>query len=277
VTARLAAHPEVEARAPEIRDRLVAAGVDVELVATMGDPVSGVLGDGPDLALAGAQGLRGVGAEGLTTLAVFRRQDPRDVLVGRRAGGPTLLTLPSGARVGVAGPRRGSFLKVHRPDLVPVQLADSRLLPTALESGDVEAGILGAIEARALGLTRNLREVLDPKAWLPAPGQGLVALVSRYPIAEATSLDHLPSRVELRAELALLDALDATPDAALGSLAQASGRWIRLWATLASHDGVRLVRSDLTAPLDEAELLGSSVAKQLMARGADIVLAGRTT
>jgi hydroxymethylbilane synthase len=99
-----------------------------------------------------------------------------------------------------------------------------------------------------------------------------VALIARHPIAEVTALDHLPTRTALRAELALLDALDAPPDAALGSLAQPSGRLVRLWAALASPDGTRLVRSDLTAPLDEPELLGASVARQLRARAASVLL-----
>ena len=72
--------------------------------------------------------------------------------------------------------------------------------------------------------------------------------------------------------IAFLDALDASPDAPLGSLAQPSGRLVRLWAAALGPDGRRLVRSDLTAPLDEPELLGASVARQLRARGAALVL-----
>lgn len=274
MTARLAAHPEVEARASEIRERLVAAGIDVELGAPMRDPVRGVLDDTADLALLGAQALSDAAAEGLTTLAVFRRKDPRDVLVAGGQGSLSLRDLRRGARVGVVGRRRSAFLKCHRRDAVPVSATHDSELGAMLAAGEIDAAVLGVLDARANGLGDRMKEVLDPKAWLPAPGQGIVALVSRYPIAEATSLDHLPSRVELRAELALLDGLGASEDAPLGSLAQASGRWIRLWAALGSDDGVRLVRSDLTAPLDEPELLGTAVAKQLAARGAEVVLTG---
>jgi hydroxymethylbilane synthase len=101
-----------------------------------------------------------------------------------------------------------------------------------------------------------------------------VAIIGRHPIAEVTALDHLPTRTALRAELALLDALDAPEDAALGSLAQPSGRIMRLWAAVASTDGSRLVRADLTGPLDEPEQLGASVARRLSDRGAGMLLAG---
>src|SRR5690606_34689598 len=117
-------------------------------------------------------------------------------------------------------------------------------------------------QARSAGLSARVAELLDPKAWLPAPGQGIVALVARHPIAEVTVLDHLPTRTALRAELALVDALGQA-GLALGSLAQPSGRLVRLWAVVASLDGRRLVRSDLTGPLDEPDLLGGAVARQL--------------
>ena len=51
----------------------------------------------------------------------------------------------------------------------------------------------------------------------------------------------------------LLDALDLPERAGLGCLAQPSGRIMRLWAALASEDGKRVVRADLTGPLDEPE------------------------
>ena len=127
---------------------------------------------------------------------------------------------------------------------------------------------------RQAGLTDRTAEALDPKAWLPEPGEGALALVACHPIAEATALDHLPTRTALRTELALLHALDTDQDAPLGSLAQPSGRWIRLWAASASTDGARLVRSDLTGPLDEPEALGVAVAKQLTERGIGFVWAG---
>jgi hydroxymethylbilane synthase len=136
----------------------------------------------------------------------------------------------------------------------------------------VDALIMSALEARDAGLVDRVTESLEPKSWLPEPGQGVLALVARHPIAEATALDHLPTRTALRAELALLDALEAEASAPLGSLAQPSGRSIRLWAAAASLDGQRLVRSDLTGPLDEPEALGGAVATQLIERGVRLVM-----
>jgi hydroxymethylbilane synthase len=282
VTPRLATHPDVAARAAEVRDRLVAAGVDVEstVAGARGrdpgharlDPLAGVRERSVDLALVGVRALRGTAADGLTLLAVLPREDPRDVLVTFGREPAPLRALPAGSRVGVHGPRRRAFLLAHRPDLEPVDLDDDGADPADIRASGLDAAILASTHARRSELGGRIGEVLDPRSWLPEPGQGAVALVARHPIAEVTALDHLPTRTGHRAELALLDALDAPADAALGSLAQPSGRMVRLWAAMASADGTRFVRSDLTAPLDEPELLGASVARQLRTRAAGVLM-----
>jgi hydroxymethylbilane synthase len=262
-----------------VLDRLVAADVDVEFVGGESqehedgrDPLQEVRDGLLDLALVGIRALRGSAADGLTTVAVLPRESYRDVLVVQTATASNLNDLPAGMRVGVVGRRREAFLRAHRPDLEPVQSCLEDLIsPEAA----MDASILSALEARDAGLVDKITESLDPKSWLPEPGQGVLALVARHPIAEATALDHLPTRTAMRAELALLDALEAEADAALGSLAQPSGGSIRLWAAAVSGDGQRLVRSDLTGPLDEPEALGGAVAKQLADRGIHLVMPAR--
>jgi hydroxymethylbilane synthase len=234
------------------------------------DPLAGIRDRSVDLALVGVRALRGTAADGLTLLAVLPREDPRDAVVCLGREPVTLRALATGSCVGVQGSRRRAFLLAHRPDLEPVDLDDG-VDEADIRASGLDAAILGSASARRSELGGLIGEVLDPRSWLPEPGQGMVALVARHPIAEVTALDHLPTRTALRAELALLDALDAPADAALGSLAQPSGRMVRLWAAMASADGTRFVRSDLTAPLDEPELLGASVARQLRTRAAGVL------
>jgi len=280
MTARLATHPDVASRVSDVLERLVSAGVDVEPTGdgtptgAAPDPLQGVRDGTFDLALVGVAALRGSAADDLTTVAVLPREDHRDVLVALGGEAMPLAALPAGSRVGVRGARRRAFLMAHRPDLVPHALDpdDERRLPD--DARGLVAAVIGSVEARLAGLASRVTEALDARAWLPEPGKGALALVARHPIAEATALDHLPTRTSLRTELALLDALGAGPDAPLGSLAQPSGRWIRLWAAAASPDGHRLVRSDLTGPLDEPEALGVAVARQLTERGVALVLEG---
>lgn len=279
MTARLAPHVDVASRTSDVLAQLVAAGVDVESDAhvpvggaTSVDPLVGLREGTLDLALVGVNALRGSAADDLTTVAVLPREEFRDVLVALDGDSAPLGGLPPGARVGVHGARRRAFLLAHRPDLCCVSLPDGSGFGLGDGGLDLQAAVLGAVEARQAGISDRATEALDPKAWLPEPGKGALALVARHPIAEATVLDHLPTRTALRTELALLDALALGPDAPFGSLAQPSGRWIRLWAACASTDGRRLVRSDVTGPLDEPESLGVSVARQLSERGIAMVL-----
>lgn len=288
MTARLATHSEVAHRTSDVIHRLVAAGVDVESVEegtiyghAAVDPLQRVRESTLDLALVGIRALRGSAADDLTTVAVLPRGDARDVFV-TLSGEPTpMAKFRTGARVGLSSMRNAAFLRAHRPGLEPVMLDRELLRRVGEGTGDVldlslDAAVMSGLEAGQAPFDDSTVEALEPKAWLPEPGQGALAIVARDPIAEATALDHLPTRTALRAELALLDALDAADEAPVGCFAQPSGRWIRLWAAAVSDDGRRLVRSDLTGPLDEPEALGSAVACQLEARGIEFVLTGST-
>lgn len=276
MTARLAIHPLVADRTQSVLDRLAAAGVDVEHVGRDGsdDPFAQLRDKAIDLALVGIDALRGSAADEVTTVAVLPRDEVRDVLVPSAPDVASMDDLTSEHRVGLHGARRAALLAAHRPDVTAVRLdlLEGTDVAAALERDDIDAVIVSALSARSAGRSDAATEALEPKSWLPAPGQGALALIARHPIAEATALDHLPTRTALRTELALLDALEPTGDSSLGCLAQPSGRWIRLWAAAASTDGRRLVRCDLTGPLDEPESLGRQVAETLRARGYALVV-----
>ena len=122
MTARLATHPDVALHAPDVLRMMTVAGVDVEHISDRGsgaaalDPLRSVRESSLDLALVGVQALRGTAADGLTLLAVFPREDPRDILVAIEGPSAPLRALPAGSRVGAAGLRRLAFLHAHRPD-----------------------------------------------------------------------------------------------------------------------------------------------------------------
>lgn len=278
MTARLATHPEIAGRTNHVLERLHRAGVDVEFVGELerDDPLAALTDHQIDLALVGVSVMRGSTAHEFTTVAVLPRMETRDVLVALQGRATPLSELPAGTTVGLAGARRGAFLAAHRSDLRAIEMDNARLRAVAgntrgqgTKGGEPAPDVLimSALDARETGLLDTAVEVLDPKAWLPEPGQGALALIARHPIAEATAVDHLPTRTALRTELALLDAISEHGTETLGCLAQPSGRWIRLWAAAASPSGDQLVRSDLTGPLDEPESLGASVAAELVARG----------
>lgn len=291
MTARLATHPDIAGRTKRVLGQLDDAGIDVDFIGELdvGDPFAALRAHQIDMALVGITAIRGSEGAEFTTVAVLPRMETRDVLVALEGRAKPLSEVAPGKPVGLTGPRRRALLAAHRPDLIPLEMDvdDVRAMTNRLshegsgmegvndENPDVL--IMSALDAGESGLLEEAVEVLDPKAWFPEPGQGALALIARYPIAEATALDHLPTRTALRTELALIDAMAPYGTETLGCLAQPSGQWIHLWAGAVSRAGDRLVRSNRTGPLDEPEGLGVSVADDLVARGYEIVteLGGR--
>jgi hydroxymethylbilane synthase len=214
----------------------------------------------------------------LRMAAVLPREEPRDVLLPARDAPLTLPTLPHGARVGVRGVRRRGFLLAHRSDAEAVAPENGGGPGHALGSGSVDAVILGAAEARRLGLASRATEILDAKAWVPGPAQGLLVLLTRADDASAekrcSDMEHGASRTAFRAEVAVLDVRGGAFDLPLGALAVPHGPWIRMWGMLASPDGTRVVRGDITGRTDDPEGAGRALTELLLARGAASLLSG---
>ena len=217
---------------------------------------------------------------GIAVAAVPEREDPRDVLIGAQSAGPapTLQGLPRHSRLGTSSLRRRALASAFRPDLRIENVRgnlDTRI--AKVDRGEYDAIVVAAAGVRRLGLWHRISEALERTAWLPAPGQGALALAARADDAVVhrvlRALDHRPSHIAVRAERALLASLGGgcqTPVAALG-LPYESG--LRLWALVASPDGTRVVRADGTGLLADPEALGAEVAEVLAQRGAAEVLA----
>jgi len=129
-----------------------------------------------DLAVHSAKDVPGELAEGTEIVAVPPRADPRDVLVGVSS----LDGLPRGARVGTSALRRRAQLLAVRPDLEVVELrgnVDTRL--RKLAAGEVDALVLAAAGLARLGRDDVVATALEGDVFVPAPGQGFLAVQAR--------------------------------------------------------------------------------------------------
>ena len=115
---------------------------------------------------------------GCIVAAVLEREDPRDALVlNRGILGQSLDDLPRGSRVGTSSLRRRAQLLAARPDLEVAELRGN--VPTRLkkvDEGRVHAAILAAAGLHRLGAHQHITCYLDAPAWLPAAGQGAIAV-----------------------------------------------------------------------------------------------------
>jgi len=216
--------------------------------------------------------------EGLALAAVTAREDPRDVLIlpPRAAGG--LASLPAGARVGTSSLRRRAQLRALRPELDVRDLRGNLNTRLAkLDRGEYDAIVLAAAGVLRLGWADRIAAYLDPPDWLPAVGQGALAVVARADrgdVIDRLRLLHDPrSAACTAAERALLRALEGGCQVPIGALGTMEGDRLVLHGLVAELDGARVIRAEETGPAGDAEAVGRRAADALLARGAGEVLA----
>jgi hydroxymethylbilane synthase len=183
----------------------------------------------------------------LVVAAVPVREDVRDVLVTREGCG--LADLEAGARLGTTSPRRQALVRDARPDLRLVPMrgnVDTRL--GKLASGECDALLLAAAGLNRLGrFDPATHRPLDPESFVPAAGQGALAIQCRREdsgtIQRLAGLDDVASRQAVELEREVVLRLEGNCTSPIG--AWWDGRRLRVAADLGS--GVRRVWSDSPA------------------------------
>jgi hydroxymethylbilane synthase len=289
--------PLALAQAEAVAARLRAQGAQVELVPirTSGDrlaqarlaevggkglfvkEIEEALLDGRvDLAVHSLKDLPAVLPDELTLSAFPPRADPRDVLIA--PGGPDLEALPRGATVGTSSPRRRVLLLTRRPDLRPTDVrgnVETRL--AKLQAGAYDALILARAGLHRLGLDPPDAVSLDPAEFVPAVGQGILAVEMRRDagrmLALLESVDDTRTRMEAQAERAFLAGLGADCHTPVAGHAECRDGQLRLTGLVASADARSVLRATLTGSAGDAVSIGARLAQDLLARGADRLLA----
>jgi len=216
--------------------------------------------------------------EGLRIVALLERADPRDVLVvNRLTGAENLDDLPAGSRVGTSSLRRRAQLMARRPDLEVVELRGN--VPTRLgkvETGKVHAAILAAAGLIRLEVQQRITMFLEVPEWLPAPGQGAIAIQARSDddrMGELLSpLDHERTSIATRAERAFLAALDGGCQVPIGALVSAVGGQPTLYGMLADVTGRHIVRGSRALDASSPESTGEALAAEIRSRGGSSLL-----
>jgi hydroxymethylbilane synthase len=153
---------------------------------------------------------------------------------------------------------------------------DTRL--RKLDEGAHHALVLAAAGLRRLGFAARISFALPVEVCVPAPGQGIVAVEVRAadtPLQRLLgTIDDEGSAAALTAERALVEALGGGCQTPVGALASpAEGDTLSLVAVVVALDGSRAVRGQTHGPRAEAADLGARLGAQLIADGADEILA----
>mgnify|MGYP006286644125 CR=1 FL=1 len=218
--------------------------------------------------------------EGLDVAAVPGREDPADALV--TGEGLSLEELPTGARVLTGSPRRRAQILHQRDDLEVTAVRGN--VPTRLrklDEGQGDALVLACAGLRRLRLEDRIGYRFDPAVFLPAAGQGALALQVRgdddatRQVCEA--VHDRGTGLSTAAERGFLNVLGAGCRIPAG----AYGRWdpgagvLHLSAGLALLDGSEMVRDSTSRELHDPEAaarMGRELAGDILDRGGKDIL-----
>ncbi|MCS6626489.1 hydroxymethylbilane synthase [Roseibacterium beibuensis] len=194
--------------------------------------------------------------DGLCIAAVPPREDARDAFVSEAFA--SFGELPAGARLGTASLRRQAQALALRPDLRIEMLrgnVDTRL--RKLAEGEFDAILLAVSGLNRLGFEDVIRERLALDDFLPAPGQGALALQTRADdrgAAWLAALDDPATALAVAAERGAMTALEGSCRTAIGAHAEIAAGKLRLTTEMLAPDGsARWRRAGEIAGLDAAD------------------------
>ena len=207
-----------------------------------------------DLAVHSAKDMPMEFPEGLGIGAVLSRADARDVLVTR--DGTAAAELAPGSIVGTSSLRRELQIKALNP-LVQVRLLRGNVQTRLrkLKEGQYDAILLAAAGLERLGLTEEegvRLEYLDPETFLPAAGQGILAVEAKEGrLSEVLQAIHCPgAALELMAERAFLRAIGGSCNAPAAALSRLEGGALHM-KVLFAPDGERIRKAEGSCALTE--------------------------
>lgn len=286
-------------QAEHVKARLMALhpGLEVELLGmtTQGDqildsPLSRIGGKGlfvKELEVAMAEGRADLAVhsikdvpmdlpEGFDMAAILEREDPRDAYVSNVY--PSLEALPPNARVGTSSLRRQAQLRARLPHLhVDTLRGNVNTRLRKLDEGQYAAILLAAAGLKRLGFESRIRATLQPEESLPAVGQGAIGIEIRSGRPELAALlaplNHPETAACVRAERAMSRVLQGGCQAPIGGYAVVRGDNIYLRAFVADLEGIRFFRATAEGAIDDPEAVGHAAAQELIAQGADRLMA----
>jgi hydroxymethylbilane synthase len=284
----------VKARIQEVMPKLE---IELAIIKTSGDaiqdvPLAKVGGKGlfvkeieqalvdrqADLAVHSMKDLPAELAAGLTIAAVSSREVPWDALCARVP--VTVDSLPQGAKIGTSSMRRQCQLLARRPDLKIHMLRGN--VPTRinkLDAGEFDAIVLAAAGLTRLGMADRITQMLPLELSIPAVAQGVLAIEVREGDLLITgivraALHDEDTQAKVDAERAFLARMGGSCQTPLAAHAVDRGDGgIKLIGMCGMPDGSRILRAEFGGSRDQASLLGTGLADDLIAQGAREILA----
>lgn len=204
--------------------------------------------------------------------AFLPREDVRDVFLSPRA--PSLQELPAGSVVGTASLRRQAMVLRLRPDLkVQAMRGNVETRLRKLAAGEADATLLALAGMKRLGLQDKATRIFEVDEFLPAVGQGAIAIESRRDDdrinAMVKAIGDAETEVALTAERSFLALLDGSCRTPIGGHCRVDGDRIHFRGLIISPDGRESYETTREGVRADALALGADAAQELRARAGE--------
>lgn len=214
--------------------------------------------------------------EGLHLSAILKREDPTDAFVSNYYA--SMGDLPTNAKIGTSSLRRQCQIKENFLDAEIIALrgnVNTRL--AKLDAGKYDAIILASAGLKRLGKGDRITQRLDTSTSLPAIGQGAIGIECRRDDSKTNdllqALHDTETAICVKAERAMSARLNGGCQVPIAGFAEIQDNQLSLRGLVGTPDGSPLYRAKKQGALTQAETIGVALADDLLAQGADKVLA----
>ena len=198
-----------------------------------------------------------------------KREAVNDVLITR--DGFDIEEIPSGSVIGSSSLRRAVQVTRKRPDVIVKPVRGN--IETRIKK--VEEGKFDGIVLAQAGITRLGTDIkiskLPTNDFVPSPGQGALAIVSRKDNSSTLQMlkkiEDYRSRMEIEAERALSNSVDSGCRFPVGAIATSDANSLTLKVAVYSMDGKKSIILEKTGSIEEPHVLGRLLGDELRDRG----------
>lgn len=214
--------------------------------------------------------------EGLTISAIPQREQVHDVIIANNDIS-SIQDLPQRASVGTSSLRRITQLKRIRPDLNCQPLrgnVETRI--RKVQEGQVNAIVIARAGLNRLGLSEHVSLILDPEEFIPAPGQGALAIQTRSDNPKlcklVAKLDDENARITSQTERRILAGLHGGCSIPLGVYCSIDNDIITIQVILCNLDATKCITKTVSCPVTEADQTADITTKQILEEGGANIL-----
>lgn len=213
---------------------------------------------------------------GLVVSAIPSRESVCDVIVAPKKLS-SIYDLPPNARVGTSSLRRITQLKLLRSDLDCQPLRgniETRI--RKVQEGQIDAIVIAEAGLNRLGLPEHISLILPPADFIPAPGQGALAIQTRQDDVElcriVSGLDDSKSRITVETERRILAGLHGGCSIPLGVYSYIANETIHIHAILCNLAVTKRVKKTISCPVDQAIQAADTITQQILDEGGREIL-----